>query len=158
MPCKSSALFILEGKLEHMCSQSHGELQESWAFCVWSCLILCRSSLFLFVYTWASLVVKRRLLSLPKVFNSFDPSNQHNRLLVVVTIATGLSKLHNGAQKEFAMQLMSMAWELENYCNEFDHKSGFCWITVSRACSDQQVSLLLHSLSFKWFLSLSSLL
>ncbi len=54
-------------------------------------------------------MVKRRLLSLPKVFNSFDPSNQHNRLLVVVTIATGLSKLHNGAQKEFAMQLMSMA-------------------------------------------------
>lgn len=54
-------------------------------------------------------MVKRRLLSLPKVFNSFDSSKQHNRLLEVVTIATGLSKLHNGAQKQFAMQLMSMA-------------------------------------------------
>ncbi len=51
-----------------------------------------------------------------------------------------------------------MAWELENCCNEFDHKSGFCWITVSRACPNQQVSLFLHSLSFKWFLSLSSML
>jgi hypothetical protein len=53
-------------------------------------------------------VVKRRLLSWSKVFNSFDPSNQHNRLLEVVTIATGLSKLHNGAQKNF--QCSSCQW------------------------------------------------